>query len=73
MYIIYSLGKRIYNILYIPLYRRLPEDSDLSLKHVRGFRFMYSIQFCCVHMMVCIDEYQVARQSCPCAELSIAP
>jgi hypothetical protein len=30
-------------ILYIPLYWLLPEDGDLSLKHVRVFKFTYKL------------------------------
>jgi hypothetical protein len=36
--------------LYIPLYLRLPEDSDLSLEHVGGFVFMDNLQFCAFYV-----------------------
>jgi hypothetical protein len=39
-------------ILYIPLYLCLPEDGDLSLKHVGGFMFMYNL-ILLWHMLVC--------------------
>jgi len=51
-----------YNLarLYIPLYLRLPEDGDLSLKHVGGFVFMDNVQFCAfyAHMLVYINDYK---------------
>jgi hypothetical protein len=48
----------IYNTLYIiySLYWRLPEDGDLSLKPVGGFKLMYNVYFCYVHVFVCIDD-----------------
>jgi hypothetical protein len=41
-------------MLYIPLYGRLPEDGDLSLKHVWGFTFMANLKFYTiyVHMFI---------------------
>ena len=33
-------------LLHIPLYWHLPEDGHLTLKHVRGFKFMYNLVLC---------------------------
>jgi len=32
-----------YATLYIPFLRRLPEEGDLSLRHVGVFNFMYNL------------------------------
>ena len=34
-----------------------PEDGNLSLQHVGGFMFMDNLSFCCVHMLVYINDY----------------
>jgi len=36
-------------ILHTALYWHLPEDGHLTLKHVRGFKLMFNLQFCYVH------------------------
>jgi len=43
-------------ILYVPLYRCLPEDGDLSLQHVGGFMFMDNLYFCNVCMLVLLTD-----------------
>ena len=30
--------------------------GDLSLKHAGGFKVMYYIKFCCVHMLVYVND-----------------
>ena len=42
---------------YIPLYWYLPEDSDLSLKHVGGFVFMDSLYFYTIYASMLIYTY----------------
>jgi hypothetical protein len=43
-------------ILYIPLYWRVPEDGDLSLKHVKGFMFMNDVIL--YNLLVHINYYK---------------
>jgi len=44
-------------VLHIPLYFCLHEDDDLSLKHVEGCKFMYTLKLY-VHMLVRINSNQ---------------
>jgi len=45
-------------VLHIPLYFCLHEDDDLSLKHVEGSKFMYTLKLYYVYMLVCINNNQ---------------
>jgi hypothetical protein len=55
---IYKVYKSKLDILmaYTPLYRRLPEDGELSLKHVGRFKFIYNLD---VLLCACVGVYMI--------------
>jgi hypothetical protein len=45
-------------MLCIPPYLLLPDNDDLSLKHVGGSKFQNNVQDCYVHMLVHTNYYK---------------
>ena len=51
-------------LFHIPLYLRLDDDGDLSLKRVWRCKLMYNVQFSSVHVLVLSSSEAVRQYHC---------